>query len=209
VSYHDGVHWNSVRALDDDSDSPAVYPPEGAGTKGVGNGSGTGTVTGTEADADADMDADVDIRDAGGALSAAFEALSARPPLAAGDDDAAAGKIGDTGDEPRAADGDTPAHDPPPTPSPAAPPLTLAQQRRAERLQARKEEAEHGGARRNGPCHCGSGKVYRRCCLDGDLAVENARKAAIRLGIIDPATEAATGAAGAGNNGMVAGAIHI
>ena len=31
---------------------------------------------------------------------------------------------------------------------------------------------------RNDPCHCGSGKKYKRCCLDKDEAAERATRAA-------------------------------
>jgi Flp pilus assembly protein TadD len=31
---------------------------------------------------------------------------------------------------------------------------------------------------RNDPCHCGSGKKYKRCCLDQDEATERATRAA-------------------------------
>jgi hypothetical protein len=31
---------------------------------------------------------------------------------------------------------------------------------------------------RNDPCHCGSGQKYKRCCLDKDVAVERATRAA-------------------------------
>jgi hypothetical protein len=31
---------------------------------------------------------------------------------------------------------------------------------------------------RNDPCHCGSGKKYKRCCLDNDEAAESATRAA-------------------------------
>jgi tetratricopeptide (TPR) repeat protein len=32
---------------------------------------------------------------------------------------------------------------------------------------------------RNDPCHCGSGKKYKRCCLDKDEAAERATRAAV------------------------------
>lgn len=35
--------------------------------------------------------------------------------------------------------------------------------------------------RRNEPCHCGSGKKYKHCCLEKDEAAERARIAAIPL----------------------------
>jgi tetratricopeptide (TPR) repeat protein len=33
---------------------------------------------------------------------------------------------------------------------------------------------------RNDPCHCGSGKKYKRCCLDKDEAAERATRAAVK-----------------------------
>ena len=47
--------------------------------------------------------------------------------------------------------------------------------------------------RRNGPCSCGSGKVYRRCCQEAHLAVERAaerRLAALSLSAAAPADAA-------------------
>jgi len=45
---------------------------------------------------------------------------------------------------------------------------------------------------RNDPCHCGSGKKYKRCCLEKDEAAERARIAATPLRPTIPAEIAAT-----------------
>src|SRR5215831_8097365 len=45
---------------------------------------------------------------------------------------------------------------------------------------------------RNDPCHCGSGKKYKRCCLEKDEAAERARIAATPLRPTIPEEIAAT-----------------
>ena len=44
---------------------------------------------------------------------------------------------------------------------------------------------------RNDPCHCGSGKKYKRCCLDKDEAAERATRAAVEAA--KPPPQAARG----------------
>ena len=46
---------------------------------------------------------------------------------------------------------------------------------------------------RNDPCHCGSGKKYKRCCLDKDEAAERATRAALEAA--KPPPSSARGAA--------------
>lgn len=54
----------------------------------------------------------------------------------------------------------------------------------------------HIGARpgRNEPCHCGSGKKYKQCCLEKDAAEATAARTAAAADAPAPAPEAASGA---------------
>jgi pyruvate/2-oxoglutarate dehydrogenase complex dihydrolipoamide acyltransferase (E2) component len=59
--------------------------------------------------------------------------------------------------------------------------------------------APPGPPRRNGPCPCGSGQVYRRCCSDADAAAKTRSKALAAAAQAAPLPPASSAVAGGGS----------
>lgn len=218
VSYHDGQHYNAVRANFDMNCRPAAalryVEPEGSSGGGGGAGGGGSKAGSYEIAAGKTTIADLVVR-AGASLdyvlafrpkppAAAAAAAAVSPAAAAGKDsppeaadgaaagsDGKAAAVGGAGAAPAAAepeaDDATAAvasdGDPPDAGTgssrvasgAAAAELTGASPAKSSGV------ADTGRPRRNGPCTCGSGKAYRKCCMDIDLAAER-KQAAIKAG---------------------------
>lgn len=199
VSYHDGQHYNAVRASFDMNCRPAAAlrynEPEGGGGASAAGKSGSYDVAAgktTIADlvvrAGASLDFVPTVRPK--AAAAAAKEADAPPPAAGGkepEDEAAVGGAGGAravcaaGGPGRAPDADDHAARPDAGVEASTDPSGKRDAEAGASASVVAKPVADARPRRNGPCTCGSGKAYRKCCMDIDLAAER-RQAAIKAG---------------------------
>lgn len=223
VSYHDGQHYNAVRANFDMNCRPAAAlrynEPEGSGAGGAGGGgskagsydiaAGKTTIADLVVRAGASLDYVLTARPKPPAAAAPAAAGKESPTAAAADGAAAdssevkAAAAGGAGAAPAAAvpdaDEDVAADgDPPDEETGSSRAASVAGSREGSAALGVASPAKDapatdaGRPRRNGPCTCGSGKAYRKCCMDIDLAAER-KQAAIKAGKEKVDSDADTG----------------